>query len=69
MTLNRHPLRPISADDTATYARDGVVCLRNVFDPEWLSAMAGPARRLLIDKADFGLLPNNPGRYMARTIP
>ena len=68
MPLNRRPLRPITNDDAQTYARDGVVCLRNVFDPEWLTAMAGPARRLLIDKADYGLLPNNPGRYMARTI-
>jgi len=69
MPFNTSPLRPVSADDAATYARDGVVCLRRVFDPEWLHAMAGPARQLLIDKADFGLLPNNPGRYMARTIP
>jgi hypothetical protein len=69
MPFNSRPLRPISQDDIATYARDGVVCLRQVFDPEWLAAMEGPARQLLIEKKDFGLLPNNPGRYMARTIP
>jgi hypothetical protein len=68
MPFNTSPLRPISDEDIETYARDGVVCLRNVFDPEWLHAMEGPARRLLIDKEDFGLLPNNPGRYMARTM-
>jgi hypothetical protein len=69
MPFNDRPLRPVSDDDSATYARDGVVCLRRVFDPEWLHSMERQARRLLIDKADFGLLPNNPGRYMARTIP
>lgn len=68
MPFNTAPLRSISQEDIETYARDGVVCLRNVFDPEWLNAMEGPARRLLIDKEDFGLLPNNPGRYMARTM-
>lgn len=69
MPLNRTPLRPISAEDADTYAREGVVCLRQVFDPEWLALLDGPARRLLIDKQDYGLLPNNPGRYMARRIP
>jgi ectoine hydroxylase-related dioxygenase (phytanoyl-CoA dioxygenase family) len=69
MPLNTHPLRAISQDDIDTYARDGVVCLRNVFDPDWLKSIEGPARELLIDKRDFGLLPSNPGRYMARTMP
>jgi hypothetical protein len=69
MPFNTRCLRPISDDDIQTYARDGVVCLRQVFDPEWLQSMERPARQLLIDKVDFGLLPNNPGRYMARTIP
>jgi len=69
MTYNGRPLRPVTADDAETYARDGVVCLRQVFDPEWLKSLEGPARALLIDKRDYGLLPNNPGRYMARRIP
>jgi ectoine hydroxylase-related dioxygenase (phytanoyl-CoA dioxygenase family) len=69
MTFNTAPLRPISDDDIATYARDGVVCLRQVFDPDWLASIEGPARELLIDKRDFGLLPSCPGRYMSRTIP
>jgi hypothetical protein len=69
MPFNTAPLRPVTELETATYARDGVVCLREVFDPEWLKSMEGPARSLLIDKKDYGLLPNNPGRYMARRIP
>ncbi len=69
MPFNSSPLRAVSQDDIDTYARDGVVCLRNVFDPDWLKSIEGPARELLIDKRDFGLLPSNPGRYMARTMP
>lgn len=69
MPFNTSPLRPVTDSEAETYAREGVVCLREVFHPEWLASLEGPARRLLIDKADFGLLPNNPGRYMARRIP
>lgn len=69
MAFNTHPIRSISQEDIDTYARDGVVCLRNVFDPDWAKSLEGAARQLLIDKRDFGLLPSNPGRYMARTMP
>lgn len=69
MPFNRRPLRPVTDAEADLYAREGVVCLRRVFDPEWLESLAGPARELLIAKRDFGLLPNNPGRYMARVIP
>lgn len=68
MAFNSSPLRPIDEQDIETYARDGVVRLRRVLDPDWLRSIEAPARRLLIDKEDFGLLPSLPGRYMARTI-
>jgi hypothetical protein len=69
MPFNDRPLRPISASDADTYARDGVVCLRQVFDPEWLQSLLPVTMRLLVDKEDFGLLPTYPGRYKSRTIP
>ena len=68
MPFNRSPIRPISDDDRATYARDGVVCLRQVLDPDWIKMLLPVAWRLVVDKEDFGLLPNCPGRYMSRTI-
>jgi hypothetical protein len=68
MPFNRSPLRPIAQEDVDTYARDGVVCLRHVFDPEWLQSLLPVTMRLLVDKQDFGLLPTYPGRYMSRTI-
>lgn len=67
--MNRRPLRPISADDIETYKRDGAVCLRQVFDRDWIDALLPVAKRIVIDKEDFGLLPHAQGRYMSRKIP
>ncbi|MDX2221748.1 MAG: hypothetical protein SFV21_03300, partial [Rhodospirillaceae bacterium] len=69
MALNPRPLRAISDADAETYARDGVVCLRQVFDRDWIESLKPVARRLTADKEDFGLLPSLPGRYMSRKIP
>ena len=68
MPLNRKPLRAVTQEDIDTYHRDGVVCLRQVFDPEWCSMLDPIARRVIIDKEDVGLLPHIPGRYMARRL-
>jgi ectoine hydroxylase-related dioxygenase (phytanoyl-CoA dioxygenase family) len=35
--MNRDPIRPITDEDVATYAADGVVCLRQLVDLEWLA--------------------------------
>lgn len=69
MALNTKPLRDITDEDRETYARDGVVCLRQVFDPEWLETLKPAARQITIDEEDVGLLPSAPGRYMSRIIP
>jgi ectoine hydroxylase-related dioxygenase (phytanoyl-CoA dioxygenase family) len=37
--MNKQPLRPITATDRADFAHDGVVCLRGMFDLEWLERM------------------------------
>lgn len=68
MALNRKPLRAVTQEDIDTYHRDGVVCLRQVFDPEWCELLDPVARRVIIDKEDVGLLPHIPGRYMARRL-
>jgi hypothetical protein len=68
MAFNRRPLRPVSPQDVDSYQRDGVVCLRQVLDRDWIDSLLPPARRILIDREDFGLLPSYPGRYMARRI-
>lgn len=63
------PCRPITEDEIQTYATDGVVCLRQVFDQKWVDELLPVAKRITADKEDFGLLPTYPGRYMARTVP
>ena len=37
--MNQAPLNPLSAEDRQSYERDGVVCLRNMFDGEWIERM------------------------------
>jgi ectoine hydroxylase-related dioxygenase (phytanoyl-CoA dioxygenase family) len=69
MNLNREPLRPVTDADIATYERDGAVCLRNVLHPDWIGELLPATRRIVVDKADVGLLPAIPGRYMSRTVP
>lgn len=69
MPLNRSPLRAVTAQDQATYVRDGVVCLRQVCSRDWIDLLLPIAMRLAAGQEDFGLLPSYPGRYMARRIP
>lgn len=37
--MNRRPLRPIADSDRAAYARDGIVCLRGMFESDWIAFM------------------------------
>lgn len=69
MTLNTEPLAPIGSREQMTYQQEGAVCLREVFAPDWIERLLPIARRVVIDKEDFGLLPTMPGRYLSRTIP
>ncbi|MFA3791126.1 phytanoyl-CoA dioxygenase family protein [Aliiglaciecola sp. SL4] len=69
MALNTELQNPITQEDIDTYNRDGVVCLRGVLNSEWIKTLLPIAKRLVIEKEDFGLLPAIPGRYMSRCIP
>ena len=68
MTPNSSPLRPVTDEDRATYERDGCVVLRGVCNQAWIDRLLPVAKRIAIDKEDFGLLPTYPGRYMSRTV-
>ena len=37
--MNRKPLNKISDEDIATYNDKGVVCLRQMFDKDWVDRM------------------------------
>ena len=67
--MNRRPLRPISADDVESYRRDGAVCLRKVFDQDWIDVLLPIAQAMVIEKKDLGLLPHRPMNFMSRVIP
>jgi hypothetical protein len=54
------PCRPITDEEIQTYAIDGVVCLRQVFDKNWIDELLPVAKRITADKEDFGLLPTYP---------
>lgn len=49
--LNREPLKPIPDDEVAAFRRDGAVCLRGLFDADWLDVLADAVER---DKAEPG---------------
>ena len=66
--MNRRPLRPISDEDIEAYRRDGAVCLRKVFDQDWIDALLPIAQAMVIEKKDFGLLPHRPVNFMSRVI-
>lgn len=68
MALNKHPIRAVTPEDREIYQREGAVCLRQVFDPEWIEMLRPIGKRISVDSEDFGLLPAMPGRYMSRTV-
>ena len=45
--MNRTPLQSITSDDHATFARDGVVCLRGMFDRDWIERMGRAVDRVM----------------------
>ncbi len=45
--MNLHPLHPVSRDDVLAFERDGVVCLREVFDVEWCTRLHDAALRVM----------------------
>ncbi len=70
MAFNRSPLRAITQEDVDTYNRDGVVCLRQVFDQDWIDLLRPLAADARMDRSKFSLLPTvGSARYMARTMP
>ncbi len=39
--MNRAPLNPVTEQDIETYVRDGIVCLRGMFDTAWIEHLKG----------------------------
>lgn len=48
--MNEHPMRPVSASQVRAYDGDGVVCLRGVFDFDWIDLLRRGFDRLSADR-------------------
>ena len=69
--MNRAPARDITGSEIETYARDGVVHLKGLFDPEWIERLRdladqdmrapGKMKHELAEKGD-------PGRFFTNTF-
>jgi ectoine hydroxylase-related dioxygenase (phytanoyl-CoA dioxygenase family) len=68
MGFERELPRPITEEEINTYKTDGVVCLRQVLQHDWIDMLRPAAERITVEQEDVGLLPSYPGRYMARTV-
>ncbi len=45
--MNREPLNPITAADQRQFDEDGVICLRGMFDMEWIERMNAALLRIM----------------------
>ncbi|MDE1150857.1 MAG: phytanoyl-CoA dioxygenase family protein [Azospirillaceae bacterium] len=53
--MNKHPLNPITTQHVEDYRRDGVVCLRQMFDAEWIDTLRQAAAAVVKDPQAFGM--------------
>lgn len=68
MVFTTSPLTQIEPSHQSSWQTDGVVCLRQVFDKDWIDSIRPACQKIAESDEDFGLLPTMPGRYMSRTI-
>lgn len=53
--MNRHPLQPITQEHQEVYARDGVVCVRGMFDEEWVAKMRTAVDEVVASAGEHGV--------------
>ena len=64
--MNLEPLKPIALTEIAQYERDGVVCLKGLFDRDWIELMAGAVDEAMRNPGRHGesyTKPGNPGLF------
>src|SRR5919198_30798 len=64
------PIRAVSAAEIAAYENDGVVCLRQVIDADWLERLRAETERELADPGPLklDLTRGMKGRFFANTF-
>ncbi len=45
--MNRRPLNPITEADICQFEEDGVICLRGMFDQDWITRMSAAVDRIM----------------------
>ena len=69
--MNQEPLRAITEDELETYARDGVVHLKGLFDPEWIAHLCEQADRDMRTPGEMKhelAEKDDPGRFFTDTF-
>ncbi len=67
--MNRRPLNRVTEEDVRRYEEDGVVCLRNMVDRDWVERMYDASMRWM--DSDVGRVARNPdgtGRFKINTF-
>jgi ectoine hydroxylase-related dioxygenase (phytanoyl-CoA dioxygenase family) len=52
--MNRHPLQPITRQHVDDYQRDGVICLRGMFDAEWIDLLRKASASVIDNPEEWG---------------
>ena len=63
--MNQHPLNPVTREHRDRYRRDGVVCVRQMIDRDWIGRLREGVDRLLKDPDNFGVPGPSHGGSMA----
>ena len=69
MPFNKRPIRPVTQEEIDTYKRDGVVCLRQVFDGDWIESLLGTSRSIIVDRKDHGSTTDHAGTLYGEVYP
>lgn len=56
--MNREPLRPLADEEIESFRRDSVVCLRRLFDPQWVDYLREQGEEDML--RDSGIPPGAP---------
>lgn len=60
--MHREPLNPITQQHIDDYRRDGVICLRQMFGPEWIEHLRKGAEQVIDNPQDWGSTGPSHGR-------
>ena len=64
--MNSYPPQPITDAEIDTFQRDGVVCLRGLFDMDWVERTRAALDHIIANPTEEGMLLNpkgSPGRF------